>query len=71
MNDTSIIASYLRSPSSKFTNPGITSQLELLKYRQSDGVNDFLTKETKPVFLNNNLLTFRVIDKKFELQGDL
>ena len=71
MNDRGIIASYLKSPVSKITNPEHTSQYKLLKDPDSNGANYLLINNTIPVILYNNFLTFRDTDKNFELQEDL
>ena len=34
-------------------------------------VNDLLTKNTIPITLHNNILTFRDTGKEFEVEGDL
>ena len=71
MNDRGILASYLISPLSKITNQENTTQLKLLKDPNSNRVNDLLIKNTIPITLYNNLLTFRDTGKEFELKGDL
>ena len=71
MNDRGILASYLMSPLSKITNPENTSQFKLVKDNNSNRVNDLLIKNTIPITLYNNLLTFRDTGKEFELKGDL
>ena len=71
MNDRGIITSYLMSPLSKITNPENTSQFKLVKDHNSNRVNDLLIKNTIPITLYNNLLTFRDTGKEFELKGDL
>ena len=71
MNDRSILASYLMSPSSKVNNPENTSQFKLVKDCSSNRVNDLLIHNTIPITLHDNLLTFRDTGKMFELQGDL
>ena len=70
-NDKCLLASYLMSPSSKITNPENTSQFILVKDHNSNRVNSLLIKNTIPITLHNNLLTFRDTGKKFELKGDL
>ena len=71
MNDRGILASYLVSRLSKITNPENTSQFKLVKDHNSNRVNDFLIKNTIPIILHNNLLTFRDTGRVFELKGDL
>ena len=71
LNDRGIMASYLMSPLSKNTNPKKTSQFGLIKDHNSNAVNDLLIKNTIPITLHDNLLTFRDTKKAFELKGDL
>ena len=71
MNDRGILATYLMSPLSKITNPENSSQFNLVKDHNSNRVNDLLIKNTIPITLYNNLLTFRDTGKEFELKGDL
>ena len=71
MNDGGILASYLMSPLSKITNPESTSQFKLVRDSSSKRVNDLLIKNTIPITLHDNLLTFRNTGKIFELKGDL
>ena len=71
MNDRGLLASYLLFPSSKVTNPEHNSLFTLVEDPSANGVNDLLINKTKSVTLNDNLLTFRDTDKKFDLQGDL
>ena len=71
MNDRGILATYLMSPLSKITNPENSSQFKLVKDHNSNRVNDLLIKNTIPITLYNNLLTFRDTGKEFELKGDL
>ena len=70
MNDKGILATYLMSPQSKITNPENTTQFKLVKYYNSNRVNDLLIKNT-PITLHDNLLTFRDSGEVFELKGDL
>ena len=72
MNDRgSIIATYLLSPLAKITNPENSTQFKLVKAHNSNRVNDLLIKNTIPITLQDNLLTFRDSGKVFELKGDL
>ena len=71
MNDRGLLASYLMTPLSKITNPEHTSQFKLVKDHNSNRVNDLLIKNTIPIILHDNLLTFRDSSKQFELKGDL
>ena len=71
MTNRGIITSYLLFPLSKITNPEHTSQLKLIKDLSSIRVNNLLIKKTIRFTPNDNLLTFRDTDKKFELQGYL
>ena len=71
MNDRGILASYLRSPLSKITNPENSTQstqFKLVKGSSSTRVNDLLKKNTKPITLHDNLLTFGDCGKVFELK---
>ena len=70
-NGIGIIASYLLSHLSEIINPENTSQFKFVKVFNSNRVNYSLIHNTIPVFLYNNLLTFRDTDKKFELEADL
>ena len=58
------------SPLSKITKPENTSQFNLVKACLSNRVNDLLIKNTIPIILHDNLLTFRDTGKVFELKGD-
>ena len=71
MNDRSILASYLMSPLSKITNPENTTQFKLVKDSSSNRVNELLIRNTIPITLLGNLLTFRDTNKVFEVKGDL
>ena len=71
MIDRDKIASYLMSPLSKITNSETTGQIRIVKDHKSIRVIDFLIHNLIPIFLYNNLLTFRDTGKKFELRGDL
>ena len=71
MNDRGILASYLMSPLSEIFNPENTIQFKLVKDSNSNRVNDLLIKNTIPITLHDNLLTFRDTNKVFELKGDL
>ena len=71
MNDRGILATYLMSPLSKITNPENSSQFKLVKNHNLNRVNDLLIKNTKPITLYNNFLTFRDTGKEFELKRDL
>ena len=70
MNDRGILASYLMSPLSKKTNPENTSHIKFLKDHNSKRKNDLLIKNTIPITLHGNVLTFRDTGKKFELKRD-
>ena len=56
---------------SKITNPDNTTQFKLVKDPNSKRVNDLLIHNSIPVTLHDNLLTFRVTGKIFEMKGDL
>ena len=70
MNDRGILASYLMSPLSKITNPENSTQFKLIKDHNSNRVNDLLIKNTIPITLHDNLLTFRDTNKQIELKGE-
>ena len=53
------------------TNLENTSQFKFLKDHNSNRGNDLLIKNTVPITLHGNLLTFRDTGKLFELKGDL
>ena len=59
------------SPITKITNPGTSPQFKLANIITSNKVNDLKLHNSKPFILQNNLLTFRVTCKVFELKGDL
>ena len=59
MNDRGIIATYLLSPLAKITNLENSTQFKLVKDQNSNRVNDLLMKNTMPITLHDNLLTFR------------
>ena len=71
MNDRGISASSSLSPLSIITHPKNTSQFILIEDCSSKRVNDLLIHNTIPITLYDVLLTFRDIEKEFELQGDL
>ena len=71
MNDRGILATYLMSPLSKINNPESSSQFKLVKDSSSNRVNDLLIKNTIPINLYGNILTFRDTGKNFEPKGDL
>ena len=65
-----IIASNLVSLLKNLVKRESKSQNKLPKDPTSIRVNDFLTIETIPVTLYDNLLTFQDSNKKFRLKGD-
>ena len=71
MKDRGIIASYLLSLLAKVTNPEISTQFKIVKDSSSNRVNDLLIRNSIPITLHENLLTFRDSNKQFELKGDL
>ena len=71
MNDRGILTSYLMSPLYKITNPKNTSQYKLVKDHNSNRVKDLLMKNTIPITLHDNMLTFRDKGKMFKPEGDL
>ena len=70
MNDY-LLSAYLLSALSKITNPENAEQFELANGCNSNRVNDLLKHNSIPVFLIDNLLTFRDTGKLNELKGDL
>ena len=71
MNDRGILATYLMSPLSRITNPENTTQFKLVKDSISNRVNDLKIKNSIPITLYNNMLTFRDTGKEFELKRNL
>ena len=71
MNDRGILATYLMSPLSKFTNLENTTQFNLVKDSTSNKVNGLKINNSIPITLYNNLLTIRDTGKEFEPKGDL
>ena len=71
MNDRGILAFYLMSPLSRITNPEKRTQFKLINDHISNRVNDLLIKNTIPITLSNNILTFRDTGTEFESKGDL
>ena len=59
------------SPLSKITNPENTSQFKLVKYHNSNRVNDLKIHNSIPITFFGNILTFCDTGKEFELTGDL
>ena len=68
MNERGILASYLMCPLPKITNPENTTHIKLVKDHNSNRVNDLLIKNTIPITLYNNMLTFRDTSREFELK---
>ena len=66
MNDRGIIASNLMSPLTKITNPEKNTQFKLVTDSGSNRVNDLLVRNTIPITLFDNLLTFRDTGKEFK-----
>ena len=58
-------------PLSKIINPENSTQFKLVDDSTSNRVNDLKINNSIPITLNNNLLTFRITNKQFELKGDL
>ena len=71
LNDRGLLASYLMSPLYKITNPENTTEFKLVNDHNSNRINDLLIKNTTPISLHDNLLTFRDTNKQFELKGGL
>ena len=68
MKERFVIAPYLLFPLSKISHLENTSQFSLVKDHNSNRVNDLLIHNTKPVTLENLLLTFCDTGKEFVLQ---
>ena len=66
-----VVVSYLMSPLTKITNPGISIQFKLANNSTSNRVNDLKIHNSKTFILKNIILTFRDTCKVFELKGDL
>ena len=66
-----IIAFYLLSPLSKFTNLENTSQFKFVRGHNSNRVIDFLLHNTIPIFSYNKLPFFHDTGEEFGLKGDL
>ena len=71
MNDRGILATYLMSPLSRITNPENTSQFRLEKDFSSNRVTDLKIRNSIPITLYGNMLTFHDTNKQLELKGDL
>ena len=71
MNDRGILASYLLSLLSTISDTENTCQFNLVKFSNSNRVNDLLIHNRQPVTFYNNLFTFRDTREEFELKGDL
>ena len=70
MNVRGLLAPYLMSPLSKITNAENTTQFKLVDDHNSNRLNDLLIKNTIPITLYNNMLTFRDTAREFEMKGD-
>ena len=70
MNDRALFATYLMCSLSKITNLEGSIQFKSMKVSSSSRVNDLLVKNTIPITLYNNLLTFRDTGREFQLKGD-
>ena len=66
-----MLASYLMSPITKNTNPGISTQINLANDSTSNRFNDLKSHNSKPFVLQKNLITFLDTCKVFELKGDI
>ena len=64
-----MLASYLLSPLSKILNHEPTNDFKLVQDPNSNSINGLLMNKTKPVTLNDSLMTFRDTDKKLSLKG--
>ena len=56
---------------SKTFNLENASQYKLVKDFNSNRLKDLLIHNSKPISVHDNLLTFRITGKVFELKGDL
>ena len=65
-----MIASDLTSSSVNLFLPENTSQIKLIKDRNSIRLRDFSINEAIPVTLYNKMLTFGGSNKSFKLEGD-
>ena len=63
MKDRGLLASYLRSPLSKITNPENTSQFKLVKDPSSNRVNDLKIHNSIPITLYGDKLMFVIQEK--------
>ena len=71
MNDRGILASYSMTPLSKISIPENSTHIKLVNDQNSNRVNGLLIKNTIPITLYNNMLTFHDTGEEFELKGDL
>ena len=71
MNDKGMIAPYLASSLLNLFTPENKSQFRLKKDLNSTRMNDFLINGGIPVSIYDNMLTFRVSNRSFKLDGDL
>ena len=71
MIDTGMKAPYLASSLVHLFKPENKSQFKLTRDLISTKMNDFNINQSIPVTLNSNMLTCRVINKSFKLDGDL
>ena len=55
----------------KITNPENSTEFKLVKDSSYNRKNDLLIKNTIPITLHENLLTFRDSSKVFDLNGDV
>ena len=71
MNDKGLIAPYLASSLVNLFTPENKSQFRLRKDSNSTKMNGFLMHGKIPITLFSNMITFRVTNKSFRLEGDL
>ena len=71
MNARGLLASYLKSPLPKVTDPENTTQFTLVRDSNSISVKDLSMKNTIPITVYNNMLTFRDTGREFKLKGEL
>ena len=71
MNDKGMIAPYLTTSLVEVFKKDTKSQFRLKKDPNSSKMNDFLIHGNIPVTIFSNMITFRVSNKTFRLEGDL
>ena len=71
MKNKGMIAPYLASSLVNLLKPENRSKFRLIKDFISTKMNDFLLNASVPVTLYSNMLSFRVTNKSFKIDGDL